>query len=238
MRARKEEGQAVPLVLAVLVLVVLLGVGLARVGRTAVDAAAARTAADAAALAGARGDDDEARAVAAANGGVLVSLTRAGDDTVATVRVGGRSATARARADPVEPPPEGGPVELARVRGFTVHARIAVQFAALLDAAEADGIVLTGGAYRSNDAQIALRRAHCGPSHYDIWEKPSSQCSPPTARPGHSMHEQGLAVDFSYQGRVIGSRSSPAYRWLAAHARSYGLFNLPAEPWHWSVNGR
>lgn len=26
-------------------------------------------------------------------------------------------------------------------------------------------------------------------------------------------------------------------RWLAANAPSYGFFNLPSEPWHWTVNG-
>ena len=52
------------------------------------------------------------------------------------------------------------------------------------------------------------------------------------------MHELGLAFDFSFQGSVIRSRSSPAFSWLATHAGGYGLFNLPAEPWHWSVNGR
>ena len=37
--------------------------------------------------------------------------------------------------------------------------------------------------------------------------------------------------------RSIQSRANPAYRWLAAHAAKYGLYNLPSEPWHWSVNG-
>ncbi len=67
---------------------------------------------------------------------------------------------------------------------------------------------------------------------------PSSQCRPPTARPGASMHEQGKAIDFTYGGRTIGTRSSPGYKWLAAHAASYGFYNLPSEPWHWSTNGR
>jgi D-alanyl-D-alanine carboxypeptidase len=51
------------------------------------------------------------------------------------------------------------------------------------------------------------------------------------------MHEQGLAVDFTYGGRAIGSRSSPAFQWMSAHAASYGFHNLPSEPWHWSSNG-
>jgi hypothetical protein len=130
-----------------------------------------------------------------------------------------------------------GNISLTTVRGITVASEIAGQLESLLAAAEADGIVLSGGGYRSSDSQIALRRAHCGDSDYAIYEAPPSSCSPPTARPGQSMHERGLAIDFTYQGRVISSRSSPAFQWLASHAGSYGFTNLPTEPWHWSTNG-
>jgi len=51
------------------------------------------------------------------------------------------------------------------------------------------------------------------------------------------MHEEGLAVDFTYGGGIISSRSSPGYQWLDANASRFGLFNLPSEPWHWSTNG-
>lgn len=51
------------------------------------------------------------------------------------------------------------------------------------------------------------------------------------------MHEQGLAIDFTWQGRVIAGRSSPAYVWLSRNAARFGLYNLPSEPWHWSTNG-
>ena len=135
-----------------------------------------------------------------------------------------------------------GNIELATVHGpsgcsITVNARIADNVQRLLDDAGDDGISLCGGGYRSSDEQVALRRAHCGSSDYDVYEKPSYECSPPTAPPGSSMHEQGLAIDFTYNGSVINSHDSPAYRWLEAHAASYGLYNLPSEPWHWSTNG-
>ena len=68
------------------------------------------------------------------------------------------------------------------------------------------------------------------------WEL-SNQC-PPTARPGHSNHERGLAIDSINGGQFIRSHDDPAYQWLAAHAGSFGLMNLPSEPWHWSVDGR
>ena len=51
------------------------------------------------------------------------------------------------------------------------------------------------------------------------------------------MHEQGLAIDFTYDGRLIQSRSNAGYQWLDANAATYGFYNLPSEPWHWSVNG-
>jgi LAS superfamily LD-carboxypeptidase LdcB len=79
--------------------------------------------------------------------------------------------------------------------------------------------------------------AHCGTSYYAIYQMPASQCHPPTAPPGTSMHEQGLAVDFTWNGSVISSHSSAAYQWLDAHANAYGFYNLPSEPWHWSTNG-
>jgi LAS superfamily LD-carboxypeptidase LdcB len=50
------------------------------------------------------------------------------------------------------------------------------------------------------------------------------------------MHERGLAIDFTQNGQTI-SRGSSGFAWLSAHAASYGLYNLPSEPWHWSVNG-
>ena len=127
--------------------------------------------------------------------------------------------------------------ELTWVGGIQVHESIANKVQDLLEHAARDGIRLTGGGYRSAADQIALRRQNCGTSQWAIWQKPSYQCRPPTARPGRSMHERGLAIDFIYNGRSISSRNNAGFRWLAAHAASYGLRNLPSEPWHWSTNG-
>jgi hypothetical protein len=122
---------------------------------------------------------------------------------------------------------------LTTVRGITVDTGIAGAVEALLAAAESDGIVLTGSGHRDAAHQIELRRAHCGASDYAIHHAPSSACSPATARPGTSMHEHGLAIDFAHCGR-----GSPCFQWLSAHAAAFGFFNLPSEPWHWSTNGR
>jgi hypothetical protein len=51
------------------------------------------------------------------------------------------------------------------------------------------------------------------------------------------MHEQGLAVDFTNGGKLIQSRSDPAFVWLKGNASRFGFYNLPSEPWHWSTNG-
>jgi hypothetical protein len=123
---------------------------------------------------------------------------------------------------------------LATVGGITVHAALAPQVAQLLEAAAADGIILGGWGWRSTQRQIELRRINGCP---DIYSAPPSTCRVPTAIPGRSLHEQGLAVDFTHNGAAITSRSNPAYRWLAGNAATYGLHNLPSEPWHWSVNG-
>jgi LAS superfamily LD-carboxypeptidase LdcB len=124
------------------------------------------------------------------------------------------------------------------VRGIKVARQIAPQVDQLLAAAAADGVRLGGGGFRSPASQIELRRKHCGPTHYDIYEKKSSECKPATARPGQSNHERGLAIDFTYSGRGIGSHSNPGFKWLEANARRFGLYNLKSEPWHWSVNGK
>jgi probable HAF family extracellular repeat protein len=134
-------------------------------------------------------------------------------------------------------PDASADVDLVTVRDITVSAVIANQVDGLLAAADADGVSLTGSGYRDSARQIALRRAHCGTSDYAIYRMPASQCSPPTARPGTSLHERGLAIDFSCGGTLIRSRSDPCYRWLADNAASYGLYNLPSEPWHWSTTG-
>jgi hypothetical protein len=132
----------------------------------------------------------------------------------------------------------GADMPMAVVRGIRIHRAIAPLLQALLDHAHADGVPLGGWGYRTAASQIELRRKHCGPTPEDIYLKKASQCSPPTAKPGTSMHERGLAVDFHLAGASISSYSSPGYQWLAQHAATYGFYNLPSEPWHWSVNAQ
>ena len=131
---------------------------------------------------------------------------------------------------------------LSRVGGITVATSIAYDVEDLLEGARADGIVLGGFGYRSPETTAALRRANGCP---DVYESPASSCRVPTARPGESMHEQGLAIDFTWQGRTICYPRSPsrcsgnaAFDWLRANAGRHGLHVLDSEAWHWSTNGQ
>jgi hypothetical protein len=142
-------------------------------------------------------------------------------------------------------PPGGGSVtvppdsdiELVTVGGITVNVLVEDRVRGILAAMSARGFNLGGGGYRSIESQIRLRRANCGTSDYAIWEMPASRCRPPTARPGLSQHEVGLAIDFTLNGRVLRTRNSDVFRALAEVAPQFGFYNLPSEPWHWSTTG-
>ncbi|MGQ0831301.1 MAG: D-alanyl-D-alanine carboxypeptidase family protein [Microthrixaceae bacterium] len=109
---------------------------------------------------------------------------------------------------------------------ITVATSIAEETQALLNAAP-DSLNLCGWGWRSSEQQQQLWDEHnC-----------DTGCTVPTAPPGTSMHERGLAIDFTSNGQAIQSRSTPAFRWLDDNAGRYGFKNLPSEPWHWSTNG-
>ena len=133
------------------------------------------------------------------------------------------------------PPNITGSGEIVNVGGIRIHQSMAGNLQSLLAAASAAGINFGGGGYRDPAGQIAVRRNNCGSSNYAVYEMPASSCSPPTARPGTSMHERGLAVDFTQGGSTL-SRGSSGFAWMRANASSYGFCNLPSEPWHWSSN--
>jgi D-alanyl-D-alanine carboxypeptidase len=119
---------------------------------------------------------------------------------------------------------------LTTVYGIRVDESIAPAVKSLVEGARPN--LLTGGGYRSSEQQAALRKTNgctCSDS--------SDCCRTPTAPVGKSMHEVGLAVDFSWNGSLIRSRKSAGFAYLSANAPGVGLQNLPSEPWHWSTNG-
>ena len=92
----------------------------------------------------------------------------------------------------------------------------------------------TAWGWRSFSTQVGLRVTNGCP---DIWLARSSSCKKAhTARPGGSNHEQGYAIDIYHRGG--GSITNTAFRWLQNNAAGFGFYNLPSEPWHWSINGR
>jgi type IV secretory pathway VirB2 component (pilin) len=112
---------------------------------------------------------------------------------------------------------------------------LAANLKKMIDAAKAAGIVLSGSGSRTYAQQVQLRIAHhCG----DTYTASAKTCKPPTARPGHSNHEIGGAIDFTCNGKKMPTRNNPCFVWLNANASTYQFKNLPSEAWHWSFNGK
>ena len=169
---------------------------------------------------------------------VATEIRRQEEEIAARIRAeAARRAAIEAAAAREALPSVADIADITTVRGIQVHVSIAGAVEGMLAAAQADGVALSGWGYRDSIRQIELRQAHCGTSEYDIWEKPAFSCNPPTARPGQSLHERGLAIDFTYNGGSMTSRSNPGFQWLASNASQWGFVNLPSEPWHWSTTG-
>jgi len=129
-----------------------------------------------------------------------------------------------------------GGVALCSWGSCKVSTRIGSQFANMMNAAAAAGRRMgCASSFRDPADQIRLRKQNCGTSNYDIYQKPSSQCNPPTAIPGTSQHEKGLAVDLNCNGGSFGGTS--CFSWMQSNARTYGFYNYAPEPWHWSTTG-
>jgi len=182
---RGDDGQIVPLAAAMVALCCVALLALVPVAGALDHRAQARTAADAAALAGAADGDWAARQVARANGADLLDVERRGDEVVVRVRVGEVEAYARARATrrPLAldaAGPAGG--------GGGRRAGLAPTMLAAL--ARADGLlgrpVTVVSGLRTRSQQEAL------------WERRSTNPYP-VARPGTSDHERGLAIDVPRQ---------------------------------------
>ncbi len=107
----------------------------------------------------------------------------------------------------------------------------------MFNAAKAAGVNLSlSSGFRSYEKQQQLFNQNCN--------QVSGTCSPPTAPPGNSQHEDGIALDIEYNGSTIcykqtaaNCHSNAGFDWLKANAKTYGFYNLPSEAWHWSVSG-
>lgn len=156
------------------VLIGVLALALGRMGGAAAARADAQTAADAAALAGAAEGRDAAEGLAAANGARIVSFEQRDSDTRVVVELGPAEATGRARRA-MGGSGDGAP-------GSREGLAPAMK-AALARAEQLLGraVPITSG-YRSRQDQERLYAKRITNPY-------------PVARPGSSMHEQGLAID-------------------------------------------
>ncbi len=208
----------------------MLAVAFARLAADVADASLdkgrAQLAADAAALAavaesGPYGNGApvaEARRLAAANGASLTECACEAGATAVQVTVELEGVTARARA--VIDPAAIEPASLGLHLGG-LHPVLAGAVTKLLDAAR--GAVWVESGYRSTDAQARLWHAalqrHGSAEAADDW----------VARPGRSMHEQGMAVDLGgdldLALRLSEELNLPLYR------------PLVNEPWHFELLG-
>ncbi|MGW2091328.1 M15 family metallopeptidase [Promicromonospora sukumoe] len=123
----------------------------------------------------------------------------------------------RTPLDPVDHEPD-----LTTVRGYLVRPDVAPDLTAMLGAADADGVRLTlRSAYRGYAKQAAV---------YEGWvaQLGAARADAVSARPGHSEHQTGLAVDVGGTTRPecdfepCFGRTSEG-RWVAEHAAAYGF---------------
>ena len=125
----------------------------------------------------------------------------------------------------------------------SLHPTAAAAFRAMADAAWADGISLRSvSAYRSYSTQSGL---------YNSYLRQDSRASVDTysARPGHSEHQTGLAVDINVASTGAHFENTPAFAWLKAHCAEYGyilrydkgqehITGFRFEPWHYRYVGK
>jgi D-alanyl-D-alanine carboxypeptidase-like protein len=127
---------------------------------------------------------------------------------------------------------------LTEVEGARAHTKLAPFVSAALSDARRQYVGLNISiAYRTCDHQLALRKMNCGLGDFNIYQKPSDLCTPPTEPAGKSLHNEGLALDFYCYGYSL-FENSPCYTWLKTNGKTYHLYNHALEAWHWSTTGK
>ncbi len=137
-------------------------------------------------------------------------------------------------------PIDFNPSDLVSFSGHRISAKSATQLQQMIDDAKSQGInlrVISG--FRSYSYQSNLYNSY-------VSSDGQAQADTYSARPGHSEHQTGLAVDI---GGVNGCdlqqcfATKPEGQWLAANAHKYGFLirytesnqsitGYQAEPWH------
>ena len=133
------------------------------------------------------------------------------------------------------------PGQLVRIQGERIRAEAADAYKQLAKAAKAAGVnIMPISGYRSYSQQASL---------YDSYVRQYGQATADTiaARPGHSEHQTGLAMDIGNASGVCALQAcfanTPAGKWAAENCWEYGfVIRYPAgaeattgytyEPWH------
>jgi D-alanyl-D-alanine carboxypeptidase len=133
------------------------------------------------------------------------------------------------------------PKPLSRIQAERMRSDAAEAYKKMVRAAKADGVnIVAVSGYRSYDTQASL---------YDSYVQQYGQETADTiaARPGHSEHQTGLAMDVGNSSGVCALRDcfeeTPVGEWVAANAPAYGfIIRYPKgeqgvtgytyEPWH------
>ena len=125
--------------------------------------------------------------------------------------------------------------------GHRLSRRVMPDLLAMVEAARIDGIeLMVSSAYRSFDYQDRLYQRHVDQLGREAADLVS-------ARPGHSQHQLGSAVDFGSISEGYGETANG--RWVAQHAWRFGFsLSYPRgatertgysyEPWHFRYIGR
>jgi len=188
MKQDDDAGQVTVLAATGLALAVVLLLAMAAMGRVLVDRAEARTAADAAALAGAADGEAAAERVAEANHAKVARYGELDGAVVVEVRIGQVNAFARARSVPVVPPRHIGGTAAVAGTGAGKRAGLTPEMLAALERADrflGTPVPIASGLRTRAQQQSLWDRRHLNPY--------------PVARPGTSNHETGRAVDVPRQ---------------------------------------
>ena len=133
------------------------------------------------------------------------------------------------------------PASLVRIQAERLRTQAADAYKQLAKAAKAQGVnIIPISGYRTYSQQASL---------YDSYVRQYGQATADTlaARPGHSEHQTGLAMDIGNASGICALQAcfanTPTGKWAAANARTYGfIVRYPAgaqaitgytyEPWH------
>lgn len=119
----------------------------------------------------------------------------------------------------------------------------AAAFRAMSDAARADGVTLRSvSAYRSYSTQKTTYNRYLKQYKRTVVDTFS-------ARPGHSEHQTGLALDINVASIKANFENTPAFAWLKKHCAEYGFIlrydqgqdsitGYRFEPWHYRYVGK